>query len=292
MADELNRLIARAEALLERAAALLPPRPECDWDAPALRWQVAPGGGGLAALRRVSAPTLDDLLGIEPQKAALIRNTRQFLAGLPANHALLWGSRGTGKSSLVKALVPAYAAQGLRLIELDPAHLADLPRIADCVAGRPERFVVYCDDLAFAAPGGAYQALKVALEGALGAPDGNLLVYATSNRRHLVPEYVEENARARRVGEEIHPGEAVEEKISLAERFGLWLAFHPFTQDQYLAAVAHWLARLGADPARDGVREAALRYALARGSRSGRVAHQFARDHAGRVRLGDGTGRP
>lgn len=285
MTEELSRLITHAQALLTRAEALLPAPVHPDWDAPAHRWVHRPGGGALAPLHHPHAPALTDLLGVDAQKTALERNTRQFLAGLPANHALLWGARGTGKSTLVKALAATYRAQGLRLIEVDRAHLVDLPDIAAAIAGRPERFVVYCDDLSFSAADEAYKALKVALDGSLASPDGNLLIYATSNRRHLLPELMEDNTRTRYEGGEIHPAEAVEEKISLSERFGLWLSFHPFTQDQYLAAVAHWLARLGAPAEGTEVRTHALRYALERGSRSGRAAHQFARDWAGRTGL-------
>lgn len=286
MTEELNRLITRAQALLERASALLPAPIEPDWQARAHRWQPRPGGGVLAPLHRISTPALDDLLGIDAQKATLERNTRQFLAGHPANHALLWGSRGTGKSSLIRALLGAHARDGLRLIEVDRRHLTDLAQIADAVADRPERYIVYCDDLSFAAADDAYKALKVALDGALAGP-GNLLIYATSNRRHLVPEFEEENALTRHQGHEIHPGEAVEEKISLSERFGLWLSFHPFPQELYLRVVMHYLARLEVDADPETVRTLALRYALERGTRSGRAAHQFARDFAGRARLGD-----
>ena len=225
---------------------------------------------------------------MERQKARLERNTRQFLQGLPANDALLWGARGTGKSSLVRALLGAYAAEGLRLVEVGRDHLLDLPAIAYALRGRPERFILFCDDLSFAPDESGYRALKAALDGSVAGAGENMVVYATSNRRHLVPEPAEDNTQAHHVDGELHPGEAVEERISLSERFGLWLAFHPFGQDAYLEMVAGWLRHLGVaeDPAVH--REEALRFALERGSRSGRVAWQFARARAGALGLGEG----
>jgi hypothetical protein len=216
----------------------------------------------------------------------MVRNTRQFLRGIPANNVLLWGSRGTGKSALVKALLNEYACEGLRLVEVEKHDLVDLPDIVDELYGRRERFIVFCDDLSFEADEPGYKALKVVLDGSVAPGADNVLIYATSNRRHLMPEFMDENLEIRRVQGEIHPGEAVEEKISLSERFGLCLSFYPFAQDDYLRIVHHWLGVLGVIPDRtDAVDKAALRWALARGSRSGRVAWQFAQDWAGRVGL-------
>jgi predicted AAA+ superfamily ATPase len=227
---------------------------------------------------------LDDLLCMDRQKAEVVRNTRQFVAGRPANNELLWGSRGTGKSSLIKAIFNAFADEGLRLIEVDKSDLLHLPQLLELLYGRPERFLLYCDDLSFEAGDASYKALKAVLEGTIAAPLENVLIYATSNRRHLMPELMAENLEARPVDGEIHQGEAVEEKISLSERFGLWLSFYPFSQDEYLAIVGHWLRQLGVrDAADEDTRAAALRWATQRGSRSGRVARQFALDRAGRM---------
>ena len=225
--------------------------------------------------------TLDDLLGIERQKLALVDNTRAFLQGLPANHALLWGARGTGKSSMVRALLREYAEDGLRLVEIERDHLADLPQVLGLLADQPQRFILFCDDLSFEAGETAYKALKSVLDGSVAAPPENVLIYATSNRRHLMPEYFAENLDTKRVDDEIHPGEAVEEKISLSERFGLWLSFYPFDQDAYLTIAAHWLRTFGLSDAEVAKAEReALNWALMRGSRSGRVAWQFAKDWA------------
>jgi uncharacterized protein len=238
------------------------------------------------ALAHPHAIALSDLVAIDEQKKTIDQNTRQFVAGLPANNVLLTGSRGTGKSSLVKAMLAKYSARGLRLIEVDKADLVDLPDIAERIESRPERFVVFCDDLTFDAGEAGYKALKVMLDGSIAGAAGNVLIYATSNRRHLLPEYFAENLETKHVGEEVHPGESVEEKISLSERFGLWISFYPFGQDDYLTAVTGWLAHFGVKPsmsARDNesrTREA-LQFALQRGSRSGRVAWQFAKHYAG-----------
>lgn len=290
---EYHDLIARAEALLGRIEALVPPVPEApDWRAAALRWRRSGTRGSLEAVANAPRLRLGDLRGIDAQKAELVRNTRQFLAGLPANNALLWGARGTGKSSLVKALLQRFRREGLRLVQVDKEHLLDLPDILPLLAPRPERFIVFADDLSFAAGDAGYRALKAVLEGGLTDLPANVLVYATSNRRHLLPETQRENQETRRIDGEIHPGEAVEEKISLSERFGLWLAFHPLSQDRYLEIVTHWLKRLGAPAVdREATRTAALQWALQRGSRSGRVAWQFARDWAGRHALA-GIARP
>jgi predicted AAA+ superfamily ATPase len=289
--DAVGALIGRAEAVLARveAALPLPPTPP-DWSAPAFRWRKRAGRGYLQSVAHPHAISLDDLVAIDEQKRVIDRNTRQFVAGLPANNVLLTGSRGTGKSSLVKAMLAKYANRGLRVIEVEKADLVDLPDIAEQIAGRHERFIVFCDDLTFDAGEPGYKALKVMLDGTVAAAPTNVLIYATSNRRHLLPEYMSENLETKHVGDEVHPGESVEEKISLSERFGLWISFYPFTQDDYLAAVAAWLEAFGVPSARNArdtelrMRDA-LQWALQRGSRSGRVAWQFARSYAGEAGL-------
>jgi predicted AAA+ superfamily ATPase len=281
--DRLDRFLDRAERLLERLERVVPKsssgRPP-DWDAAhAFRWEH----GNLIPVPHPHHVRLNDLLGVDRQKQLVEQNTHQFVLGRPANNVLLTGSRGTGKSSLVKALLGAYAGQGLRLVEVGKAALADLPHIIAMIAGRPERFILYCDDLSFNSEESGYQVLKAALDGSLVAFSDNLLIYATSNRRHLMPEFMQENLATKYVGEEIHPAEGIEEKISLSERFGLWVSFYPFSQDEYLEIVAHWLAHFGCSGELDEVaREAALQWAIQRGSRSGRVGWQFARDWAGR----------
>jgi predicted AAA+ superfamily ATPase len=291
-ADVLSALVARAESVLARVEAMLPaPSPDPDWrTVTAARWRKRGGRGFLQPVAHPHAVDLAALVAIDAQKETIERNTRQFVGGLPANNVLLTGSRGTGKSSLVKAMLAKYASKGLRLVEVDKADLVDLPDIVERVEGRRERFVVFCDDLTFDAGEAGYKALKVALDGSIAGTAGNVVIYATSNRRHLLPEYMSENLETRHVGEEVHPGESVEEKISLSERFGLWVSFYPFSQDDYLAAVAGWLEHLGvAAPA--GAKEAeartreAIQFSLQRGSRSGRVAWQFAKHYAGQSAL-------
>jgi predicted AAA+ superfamily ATPase len=290
--DELKALIARGESLLARVEAMFPPpTPDPDWKkTTAARWRKRGGHGYLQAVAHPNFIALSDLVAIDLQKQAVDRNTRQFLAGLPANNVLLTGSRGTGKSSLVKAMLARYHAKGLRLIEVDKADLTDLPDLVDRVAGAPFRFIVFCDDLTFDAGEAGYKALKVMLDGSIAGATTNIVIYATSNRRHLLPEYFAENLETKHIGEEVHPGESVEEKISLSERFGLWISFYPFAQDDYLAAVDRWLAHFGV-PSKASARDAdertreALQFALQRGSRSGRVAWQFARHWAGGLGL-------
>jgi predicted AAA+ superfamily ATPase len=283
--SEFARFLARAEAVLARVEALLPPpTPEPDWRAFAFRWRKRQGRGFLEPVAHPHRIRFEDLQGIEEQKERLDQNTRQFMAGRSANNVLLTGARGTGKSSLVKGTLAKYADQGLRLIEVDKSDLVDLPEIVDLVADRPERFILFSDDLSFEASEPGYKAMKSLLDGSIAGMPDNLLLYATSNRRHLMPEYMAENLETKRVGDEIHPGETVEEKISLSERFGLWLSFYPFDQDHYLIICAHWLQQFGLTAKQAGAaRGEALQWALARGSRSGRVAWQFARDYAGRV---------
>ena len=283
----------RAEALLARVEAVLPPAfpREPDWRrSTAFRWRKRAGGGiggGASYLQPVmhaASIALSDLHKIGVQKQQIEQNTRQFVQGLPANNVLLTGARGTGKSSLIKACLNQFAGAGLRLIEVDKADLADLPDIVDLVAGRPERFVIFCDDLSFEEGESGYKALKVALDGSIATQSDNVIIYATSNRRHLLPERMSDNASYRSDGDgDLHPGETVEEKISLSERFGLWLSFYPFKQDDYLDIAAHWLGHFGCDAQQvEAARGEALRWALARGSRSGRVAWQFAKDYAGK----------
>lgn len=281
-------LVERLAATLERLEALLPAAPtEPDWEQyRAFRWRRLGQRGYLQPVKHPHRLRLADLQRIDHQKTALDLNLRQFLAGRPCNNVLLWGARGTGKSSLIKALLNEYVDRGLRLIEVDKRDLIDLPDIVDPLYDRPERFLLYCDDLSFEADDASYKALKAMLDGSISTAPDNVLLCATSNRRHLLPEYQRENQDARIVEGELHHGEAVEEKISLSERFGLWLSFYPFNQDDYLIIVAHWLEQLGESAELDELtRQQALQWALQRGSRSGRVAWQFARDWAGRRRV-------
>lgn len=284
---DLDSLITRAEALLARLDAVLPLPPAApDWGASvAFRYRKRGTGGALEPVKHVATIRLADLKEVDPQKERLLRNTEQFVAGRSANNVLLTGARGTGKSSLVKACLNEFAPQGLRLIEVDKADLVDLPDLVDLVAERPEKFIVFCDDLSFDEGEPGYKALKSVLDGSVAQASENLLIYATSNRRHLLPEYMKENLSYQHTEDgEVHPGEVVEEKISLSERFGLWVSFYPFTQAEYLAIVAQWLRHFGVDEARIGAtRQESLVWALERGSRSGRVAYQFARDLAGRA---------
>ena len=286
MNEKFEHLLDRAEQLMARIEAVLPqPLGAPDWSASiAFRYRKRSSGHGvLEPVRHVAQMRLADLQEIDGQKERIERNTRQFVHGLPANNVLLTGARGTGKSSLVKACLNEFAPQGLRLIEVDKADLVELPDIVDVVSGRPERFVVFCDDLSFEDGEAGYKALKSILDGSVSAAGQNVLVYATSNRRHLLPEYMKENLSYTHTTDgEVHPGEVVEEKISLSERFGLWVSFYPFSQDEYLSIVVQWLASFGVSAAdAEAARPQALVWALERGSRSGRVAYQFARDYAG-----------
>ena len=288
---QLEQFLDRAEALLARLEAFLPhASPSLDWNvSSAFRWRKQGGKGSrgyLQPVAHVSSIALADLHNIEPQKQQIEQNTCQFVQGRPANNVLLTGARGTGKSSLIKACLNQFADQGLRLIEVDKDDLSDLPDIVDLIARRPERFIIFCDDLSFEEGEGGYKALKVALDGSISAQSDNVLIYATSNRRHLMPERMSDNAGYVHTEDgDLHPGETVEEKISLSERFGLWVSFYSFKQDEYLDIVGHWLRHFGCDERQiEAARPDALRWALQRGSRSGRVAWQFAKDYAGRIK--------
>jgi len=287
MSSSLERVLQRAEALMQRIESVLPqPLQAPDWSASvAYRYRKRSSGHGtLEPVRHVAQLGLQDLKEIDQQKEKIQRNTEQFVNGLPANNVLLTGARGTGKSSLIKACLNTYAPCGLRLIEVDKDDLVDLPDIIEVVASRAEKFIVYCDDLSFEDGEPGYKALKSILDGTVAASTANVLVYATSNRRHLLPEYMKENLTYTHTDDgEVHPGEGVEEKISLSERFGLWVSFYPFSQDEYLAITAQWLSSFGVNAtAIDAAKPEALVWALERGSRSGRVAYQFARDYAGK----------
>ena len=290
MNPSFERLIERAEALINRIEAILPqPISAPAWEASiAYRYRKRSSGHGLLEpVRHVAALSLSDLKEIDGQKEKIQRNTEQFVHGLPANNVLLTGARGTGKSSLIKACLNEYAPRGLRLIEVDKADLVDLPDIIELVSDRPEKFMVFCDDLSFEDGEPGYKALKSILDGSVAAATPNVLIYATSNRRHLLPEYMKENLSYTHTADgEVHPGEVIEEKISLSERFGLWVSFYPFSQEEYLTIVAQWLTSLGLPAEKvQAAHPEALVWALERGSRSGRIAYQFARDYVGRQRL-------
>lgn len=285
---ESDKFFNQANSLLDRLESLLPerrPTPEIN-ACSALRWRHRDAHAWLEPIVHTSAIALDDLQCIDRQKAAIVQNTRQFVNQVPANNALLWGPRGTGKSSLIKAVLNRFKNEGLRIIEVQRQHLVDLLDICDSISNAQGRFIIFCDDLSFEADDPSYKALKAAVDGSIGTTPENVIIYATSNRRHLVPEYMSENRQARIIEGELHLSESTEEKISLSERFGLWLAFHPFNQDQYLTIIDHWIDKMGA-PLKDRhkMHESALRWALEHGSRSGRTAWQFARDWTGRTLL-------
>ena len=289
MNEQFQRLIERAEQLITRIESVLPQplSAPADWNA-SIAWRYRrrnSGHGVLEPVRHVAAMSLDSLKEIDVQKEKIARNTQQFVEGKPANNVLLTGARGTGKSSLIRACLQTYAPQGLRLIEVDKAELVDLPDIVEVVSQRPEKFIVFSDDLSFDEGEPGYKALKSILDGSVAASTPNVLIYATSNRRHLLPEYMKDNLSYTHTDDgEVHPGEVIEEKISLSERFGLWVSFYPFSQKEYLAIVAQWLSSFDVTPAAiEAARAEALVWALERGSRSGRVAYQFARDYAGRA---------
>lgn len=285
-----KRVVKALEAIAEALIGNRPPlRPTIDLkEHKALRWRVRRDGAFLEGIANIAPLSLDDLVGIDRQKQAVLRNTQQFLQGLPANNVLLTGARGTGKSSLIRALLNALHAQGLRVVEVERDHLVDLAEILDHLRSLRHsgdyRFVIYCDDLTFTTDEPAYKALKTALDGSLAAPGDNVLIYATSNRRHLMPETMQDNLASKMVAGELHPSEGIEEKVSLSERFGLWYAFYPFNQDEYLAVVRHWLGKHG-QVLSDELAVEACRFATSRGSRSGRVAQQFVRDKIGQLQL-------
>ena len=292
MDSRLNSFLQRADAVLERLEPLLPaPRVALDWNTViAARWQREGRGGYLQPLRVSLDLRLSDLVGVDTQCAQLARNTRQFVSGMPANHALLWGARGTGKSSLVRALLAEHADAGLRLIEIERDHLADLPRVVEALAGESQRFVLFCDDLSFESGEGDYRVLKSVLDGSLERAPDNMLLYATSNRRHLVPEKESDNEHWQMVDGELHPNEAVEDKIALSDRFGLWISFYPFTQEHFLAVVRHWIEVLAGQAGLQWqwsheLEILAIRWALGRGNRNGRCAYQFARSWVGQQLL-------
>ncbi len=295
MAQSFDELIDLASRVLGRLDAVLPQIATPDWSTThAAVWHVSALGGDLRAHTDLDPIELDDLLFIDRQKERIEANTAQFVRGFPANNVLLWGARGTGKSSLIHALLNRYAGQGLRLIEMDKRSLGELPRIVALVRGAPYRFVLVCDDLSFAADDASYKELKSVLEGSVFRSSDNVLIYATSNRRHLLPEHMADNLAANHEGGELHESEAVEEKISLSDRFGLWLSFHPFKQAAYLDVVEHWLARIGARHGlsvtlTDSARRESLQWALSRGARNGRTAQYFARDWVGRLLLESGA---
>lgn len=283
---DFNPLMHRAEVLLTKLEALLPALPAVpDWSAIAWRWQHNKGRGYLESIPYPHLIKLDDLHNIDHQKAEIVRNTAQFVGGYTANNVLLTGARGTGKSSVVKALLSQFAQDGLRIVEVDKQDLIDLPQITALLRARSERFIVFCDDLSFESGDAGYKALKVVLDGSVAVTSDNILVYATSNRRHLIPEFMAENLETQHLGGEVRPGDTVEEKTSLSDRFGMWLSFYSFDQDEYLVVAAQWLRHYGIQVFDEETSRAALQWSHTRGSRSGRAAYQFARDYAGKQKL-------
>lgn len=283
---DFQHLLTRAEHLIEQLTALVPVAPaHTDWSALAWRWQHNKSRGYLESIAFPHLIQLDDLHNIDAQKSEIVRNTEQFVHGFPANNVLLTGARGTGKSSVVKALLSQFSSDGLRIVEVDKQDLVDLPQITQQLRNRSERFIVFCDDLSFESGDAGYKALKVVLDGSVAVTSDNILVYATSNRRHLMPEYMAENMETQHLVDEIRPGDTVEEKTSLSDRFGMWLSFYSFDQDEYLVIAAQWLRHFGIDNFDAIISKAALDWSHTRGSRSGRAAYQFARDFAGRQKL-------
>jgi hypothetical protein len=286
--SDFSQLIQRTEDLLARLEAFIPDVPsESDWSAIAWRWQHNKGHGYLEVISHPHLIQLEDLHNIDQQKTEIVRNTVQFVKGYNANNVLLTGARGTGKSSIVKALLSQFSQDGLRIVEVDKQDLVDLPQITSLLRSRPERFIVFCDDMSFEVGDAGYKALKVVLDGSMAATSDNVLVYATSNRRHLLPEFMSESLETQHLGGEIRPGDTVEEKTSLSDRFGMWLSFYSFNQDEYLVIAAQWLRHYGIPGFNEVERTAALQWSHTRGSRSGRVAYQFARDYSGRAKLTD-----
>jgi predicted AAA+ superfamily ATPase len=289
MAD-LESLIEKAESLIVRLEAFFPPvANDTDWNALAWRWQVKQGRAYLKAVNHPHHIVLDAVCNVDKQKSEIVRNTAQFISGFPANNVLLTGARGTGKSTLVKALLSEFSEDGLRLVEVEKENLVDLPEIVEMLRNRPEYFIIFCDDLSFEATEAGYKSLKVVLDGSISAASDNVLIYATSNRRHLMPEFMAENLQTQYVGDEIRPGDTTEEKISLSERFGLWLSFYAFDQEEYLKVAEYWLMHFGRSVMTSEIRQAALLFSLTRGARSGRVAYQFARDYVGQLALKDAS---
>lgn len=285
MSDSLSQLISRAEGLINKLEALIPAQSQSmDWTATAWRWVKSGSLGSLQAVHHPHSIALDNIQFIDRQKVEVVRNTQQFLQGLSANHVLLTGARGTGKSSLIKALLNAYANQGLRIIEVEKQDLVDLPSIVALIRERAEKFIIFCDDLTFEANDASYKALKVILDGSIEHASSNVLVYATSNRKNLMPEFMADNLATQDFNGEVRPNDSIEEKTALAERFGLWLSFYSFGQEEYLAIAQHWLASFNIKFDNDA-REAALGFSRTRGARSGRVAYQFAKDYAGKLQL-------
>ncbi|MEQ8427680.1 MAG: ATP-binding protein [Gammaproteobacteria bacterium] len=287
--SETDKLVQRLHSFLDRLEPLLPPQanPAEKYDGGAFRWRRTGNSGVIQKIDYPPHIRLNDLQCITRQKEAITTNTRQFLANMPANNVLLWGPRGTGKSSLIKALLNEFADQGLNMIEVQRQDLDQLRDITEQLRQHDARFILFCDDLSFEANDPSYKAIKVVLDGSLSATPDNVLIYASSNRRHLLPESMRDNVDSHMVADELHLNEAIEEKISLSERFGVWLAFHPFNQEQYLAIVDYWIKQLQTQVEdAQQLRKEALKWALEHGSRSGRAAYQFARDWSGKQQLG------
>lgn len=280
-----ENLISRAEQVLARLEALFhAPSSPVDWKSVAWRWVKVNNQGQLQAIAHPHQIALENIQFVEAQKAQIVRNTQQFLKGFTANNVLLTGARGTGKSSLIKALLTAYAQDGLCLIEVEKHDLIHLPEIVELIRNRPEKFIIFCDDLTFDANDESYKALKVVLDGSVASTSDNMLVYATSNRKNLMPEFMVDNLATKHWDGEIRPSDTIEEKTALAERFGLWLSFYAFDQDEYLAICENWLKTFGL-AFDEAARKAALEFTHTRGARSGRVAYQFSRDYAGKLQL-------